>query len=124
MPLAPVMVFVHEDKRPFIATFPQNAMQSIEDEDEAEVAFDSIPGRVFKARVKRMFPAIAQGQLAPSGNLIDFSVPWKSGRVAYVIEVEDDLSEYKLARWQRRPDCNLHASLACSCRFFAKFYCA
>ncbi len=96
MPLAPVMVFVHEDKRPFIATFPQNAMQSIEDEDEAEVAFDSIPGRVFKARVKRMFPAIAQGQLAPSGNLIDFSVPWKSGRVAYVIEVEDDLSEYKL----------------------------
>jgi hypothetical protein len=43
-----------------------------------------------------MLPAMAQGQLAPTGNLIDFSVPWKSGRVAFVIEITDDLSAYKL----------------------------
>lgn len=96
LPLAPVMVFVHEDKKPFIASFPQNAMQSIAEGDEVEVAFDSIPGRVFHGQVKQMLPAMAQGQLAPSGNLIDFSAPWKSGRVAYAVEITDDLSEYKL----------------------------
>jgi multidrug resistance efflux pump len=99
MPLSPVMIFVHEDSKPFIATFPQHCIQSIEvgeHGNDAEIAFDSIPGRVFKGKVKGMLPAMAQGQLAPTGNLIDFSVPWKSGRVAFVIEITDDLSAYKL----------------------------
>jgi multidrug resistance efflux pump len=96
LPLAPVMIFVHEDKKPFIASFPQHVMQSIHDGDEVEVAFDSIPGRVFQGKVKQMLPAIAQGQLSPSGNLIDFSTPWRSGRVAYTVEIESDLSEYRL----------------------------
>jgi RND family efflux transporter MFP subunit len=99
LPLSPVMIFVHEDSKPFIATFPQHCLQSIEvgeHGNDAEVAFDSIPGRVFKGKVKGMLPAMAQGQLAPTGNLIDFSVPWKSGRVAFVIEITDDLSAYKL----------------------------
>jgi RND family efflux transporter MFP subunit len=99
LPLSPVMIFVHEDSKPFIATFPQHCIQSIEvgeHGNDAEMAFDSIPGRVFKGKVKAMLPAMAQGQLAPTGNLIDFSVPWKSGRVAFVIEITDDMSAYKL----------------------------
>jgi multidrug resistance efflux pump len=96
LPLSPVMIFVHVDKKPFIASFPQNVMQSIEEGNDVEVAFDSIPGRVFQGHVKQMLPAMAQGQLAPTGNLIDFSTPWKSGRVAYAVEITDDLSQYKL----------------------------
>jgi multidrug resistance efflux pump len=96
LPLQPVMVFIHQDDMPFIATFPQHCIQSISIGDEAEIAFDSIPGRVFKGKVKAMLPAMAQGQLSPSGNLIDFSVPWRSGRVAFVIDIEDDLSEFAL----------------------------
>jgi multidrug resistance efflux pump len=99
LPLSPVMVFVHEDTKPFIASFPQHCIQSIEvgeHGNDAEVAFDSVPGRVFKGKVKAMLPALAQGQLSPSGNLLDFSTPWRAGRVAFVIEITDDLSSYKL----------------------------
>jgi RND family efflux transporter MFP subunit len=99
LPLSPVMIFVHEDTKPFIASFPQHCIQSIEfgeHGNDAEIAFDSVPGRVFKGKVKAMLPALAQGQLSPSGNLMNFSVPWQSGRVAFVIEITDDISAYKL----------------------------
>jgi RND family efflux transporter MFP subunit len=99
LPLSPVMIFVHEDMKPFIATFPQHCIQSIEfgeHGNDAEIAFDSIPGRVFSGKVRAMLPAMSQGQLSPSGRLIDFSTPWRSGRVAFVIEVTDDMSAYKL----------------------------
>ena len=61
MPLSPVMIFVHEDTKPFIASFPQHCIQSIEvgeHGNDAEIAFDSIPGRVFKGKVRAMLPAI------------------------------------------------------------------
>ncbi|MCI0742510.1 MAG: HlyD family secretion protein [Gemmataceae bacterium] len=96
LPLRPVMVFVHNDNTPFIASFPQNCIHSIESGNEAEIAFDSIPGKVFRGKVKAMLPAMAQGQLSPTGSLIDFSIPWRSGRVAFVIDIEDDLSQYSL----------------------------
>ena len=44
------MVFVHEDDRTLAAGFQQNALQRVRPGDEAEVAFDAVPGRVFKGQ--------------------------------------------------------------------------
>jgi multidrug resistance efflux pump len=96
LPLAPVMVFVHSDEPVFAATFKQNALQGIDEGDEAEIAFPAIPGRVFKGHVTRVLPILGEGQLQASGKLLQFTMPQRPGRVPVVIEIEDDLSEYNL----------------------------
>ena len=64
-PLRPVMVFVNTDKRDqeFTAAFQQNSLQRVKAGDEAEAAFDAVPGRVFKGKVRLVLDAIAAGQL-------------------------------------------------------------
>ena len=96
LPLAPVMVFVHSDDPVFVAGYKQNALQHIDPGDHAEVAFDSVPGRVFKAKVKAIAPAVAQAQLAPTGRLISIEERDFHGRIPVLIEFEGDLSGYKL----------------------------
>jgi multidrug resistance efflux pump len=96
LPLSPVMVFVHSGDPVFIAGFKQNATQNIDPGDEAEVAFSSVPGRVFKAKVVKVFPAMAQGQLAPSGRLLSIEKTDTGGRIPVAIELEEDMSKYKL----------------------------
>jgi multidrug resistance efflux pump len=96
LPLAPVMVFVHSDEPVFIAGFKQNAIQNIDPGDKAEVAFSSIPGRVFKAKVIKVFPAMAEGQLSPTGKLISIEKTDTGGRIPVAIEFEEDMTKYKL----------------------------
>jgi multidrug resistance efflux pump len=67
LPLRPVMVFIHSDDNIFAAAFQQNALQRVRVGDEAEIAFDAIPGRIFKGRIKAVVDAVVQGQLQPSG---------------------------------------------------------
>ncbi len=50
LPLRPVMVFIHSDDNVFAAAFQQNALQRVRAGDEAEIAFDAIPGRCSRAR--------------------------------------------------------------------------
>jgi multidrug resistance efflux pump len=70
-PLRPAMVFVHSDDQYLAAGFQQNSLQRVRPGDEAEVAFDAIPGQVFKARVRNVLDAIAVGQLQATGTLQD-----------------------------------------------------
>jgi multidrug efflux pump subunit AcrA (membrane-fusion protein) len=72
-PLRPVMVFVNTDKRDqqFTAAFQQNSLQRVKAGDEAEAAFDAVPGRVFKGKVSLVLDAIAAGQFAATGTLVD-----------------------------------------------------
>jgi hypothetical protein len=76
--LRPVMVFVHSHDNLFAVAFQQNALQRVRVGDEAEIAFDAIPGRVFKGRIKRVIDAVSQfvadahgSQSMPDGNAID-----------------------------------------------------
>jgi multidrug resistance efflux pump len=90
------MVFVNSHEPIFIAGFRQNAAQHIDAGDLAEVAFDSIPGRVFTARVKGVLPALAEGQVQPSGKLIGINEADMRGRVPVQIELTQDMSDFKL----------------------------
>jgi multidrug resistance efflux pump len=99
VPLRPAMVFVNTGPRDatLIAGFQQNSLQRVKVGDEAEVAYDAVPGRVFKARVRHVIDAIPDGQLQPTGVLQDVGLP-SGGRVLAVIDVEEDLSAYQIPR--------------------------
>ena len=95
-PLRPVMVFVHNDDRTLAAGFQQNALQRVRPGDEAEVAFDAVPGRVFKGKVLRVLDAIASGQFQATGSLQDMGERLPGGRAVAVIEIDDDMSSYNI----------------------------
>jgi multidrug resistance efflux pump len=97
-PLRPVMVFVNSEQRDkeLGAAFQQNALQRVKAGDEAEIAFDAVPGRVFKGKVQQVLDAIAAGQFQPSGTLIDFGAPTPGGRALAVINIVDSLSDYQI----------------------------
>jgi multidrug resistance efflux pump len=93
------MTFVHADEVELWAGFRQNGMQNLKVGHKAEIIFDGIPGRAFTGHVEKVSPAIAQGQLMPSGELINFDLAVQraqQGRIAIMISVDDDLSDYHL----------------------------
>jgi multidrug resistance efflux pump len=94
LPLRPVMIFLHDEKPKFTAAFLQNSAQRIEQDSKAEFILPAVPGRFFKARVAAVGAFIPQGQLQPSGNLIDPEQIKGEGRILVSIEPEEDLSKY------------------------------
>jgi multidrug resistance efflux pump len=64
--------------------------------DEAEIAFDAIPGRVFKGRVKYVLDAIATGQLQATGALQDMGASIPGGRAVALIDVDEDTAGYNI----------------------------
>ena len=96
-PLRPVMVFVNTDESDKVlgAAFQQNSLQRVKAGDEAEVAFDAVPGRVFKGKVRQVIDAIAAGQLQPTGGLVDPGA-LTGGRALATIDIEEDLSNYQI----------------------------
>lgn len=94
LPLRPVMVFLHKEKPKFTAAFLQNSAQRIEEGSNAEFILLAVPGRFFKGKVTAVGAYIPQGQLQPSGNLIDPEQIKGEGRILVLIEPEEDLSKY------------------------------
>ena len=97
-PLRPVMVFVNTNKhdQELGAAFQQNSLQRVKAGDEAEIAFDAVPGRVFKGKVRLVLDAIAAGQLQATGALVDFGERTEGGRALAVIDIEEDMVGYQI----------------------------
>jgi multidrug resistance efflux pump len=89
MPLRPVMIFVHKESLYFVGWFRQNSMLRLTAGDDAEVAFDGIRGRVFSGKVVAILPALAEGQVQPTGNLINLMAAPFPGRIGVRIEITD-----------------------------------
>lgn len=64
----PVMTFV-ENEFQVLALFNQNELHQVEAGDEAEIALDTMPGRIIKAQVDSIVWAQGQGQLPLTGTL-------------------------------------------------------
>jgi multidrug resistance efflux pump len=98
VPLRPVMVFVNTDPKDQAlgAAFQQNSLQRVKAGDEAEVAFDAVPGRVFKGKVRLVLDAIAAGQFQATGTLQDFGTRTEGGRALAIIDITDDMSGYQI----------------------------
>ncbi len=89
MPLRPVMIFVHEDEAAYTAWFRQNSMLRLKVGYEAEIAFDGIPGEVFTGVVEMVSPALSEGQLQPTGNMLNVSTAMYPGRIPVMIKITD-----------------------------------
>jgi multidrug resistance efflux pump len=97
--LRTAMVFINTGERDqqLGAAFQQNSLQRVKAGDEAEVAFDAVPGRVFKAKVSVVQDAIATGQLGTSPGLVEPETRFGNGRAVAVIDViDEDLSKYQI----------------------------
>jgi multidrug resistance efflux pump len=95
LPLRPSMVFIPDEGHYFAAWMRQNSLLRLNPGDEAEVAFDGIPGRVFKGRVKDVITVIGEGQVQPSGTLLSYTGLPPPGRVPVIIEITDpDYAQY------------------------------
>ena len=90
LPLRPLLIFVHSEASVFAAAFQQNALQRVEVGNEAEVAFDAIPGRIFHGSVSSLSSPVADGQLLASGELINPEDRPDPGRSLAIIEIKDD----------------------------------
>jgi len=88
-----VMVFLPRDEAALIGWYRQNSLLRLKAGDEAEVAFDALPGQVFKAKVKQVLPAIAEGQLSGTADLIEYRENTVAGRMAVELELDDPLIE-------------------------------
>jgi multidrug resistance efflux pump len=64
----PVMTFV-ENEFQVLALFGQNELHQVAAGDEAEIALDTMPGRIIKAQVDSIVWAQGQGQLPMSGSV-------------------------------------------------------
>ncbi len=97
-PLRPAMVFVNTEERDqeLGAAFQQNSLQRVKGGDEAEIAFDAVPGRVFKGKVRIVLDAIAAGQIQATGTLVDVGARTVGGRALALIDVTDDMSGYQI----------------------------
>jgi multidrug resistance efflux pump len=97
-PLRPVMAFVNTDvhDQGLGAAFQQNSLQRVKAGDEAEVAFDAVPGRVFRGSVRLVLDAIAAGQIQASGALVDYGARVEGGRALAIIDIDEDLSGYQI----------------------------
>ena len=108
LPLSPVMVFLHTDKQYFVVTYKQNVLQGIRPGAEVEIAFNAIPGRVFSGEVDRMLPVLGEGQISPSGRLLQFAQVARPGRAPVLVSVTDDLSGYHLPIGAQAQVCGVH----------------
>ena len=98
MPFRPAMTFIHTGPkdRVIVGSFWQNSLQRIQPGDEVEVIYKALPGRVFKGKVDRVLPVLAEGQTTTSGTLTTVDAMTVPGRVPVVITLDDDLSAYHL----------------------------
>jgi multidrug resistance efflux pump len=94
-PFRPAMVFVNVDDRALAAGFQQNALLRVKPGDEAEIAFDGAPGRIFKGKVRNVLEVISSGQIQASGALQEMAERSQEGRAIAIIGLEAAVTDYK-----------------------------
>jgi len=94
VPIFPIMTFITDNSEVFIAGFNQHPMQNIKVGNEAEVIFPGIPGRVFKAKVDKILPALAEGELSPNRSMYSLPYELPEGQVPVFLTFEDDLQDF------------------------------
>ncbi|HEY1474143.1 MAG TPA: HlyD family secretion protein [Pseudolabrys sp.] len=96
--LRTAMLFVNTgpQDQELAAAFQQNSLQRVDAGDEAEVAFEAVPGRVFEAKVRTVVDAIAAGQILSSLRLIEPEARTTTGRAVAIIDVTDEMRNYQI----------------------------
>jgi multidrug resistance efflux pump len=93
----PVMTVIDTATPLVIASFSQGALSFVAVGDEVELAFDRLPGRTVTGRVEAILPATGQGQLPPSGTLLEWTDQPIPGRFGVRLEIDDQYRDLPLA---------------------------
>jgi len=97
MSMNPAMVFLPKSESTIIGWFRQNSLLRLTRGAEAEVTFDALPGQVFSGKVRQVYPVIAEGQVLPTADLIEFAPQTTTGRIPVIIDLDDPkFNEYDL----------------------------
>ena len=101
LPRMPVMSFV-EQEHIILAMFGQNELHQVEPGNEAEIALETYPGRIIKAKVDSIVWAQGQGQLPLTGTLPDTGPsPLPEGRFAVKLVLDGPDKDLFLAAGAR-----------------------
>jgi multidrug resistance efflux pump len=92
----PVMTVVATAKPMIIASFSQGSLAFVEVGDEVELAFDRLPGRTLSGWVDSIVPATGQGQLPPSGILLEWTDNPIAGRFGVRLKLNDPHADIPL----------------------------
>jgi multidrug resistance efflux pump len=96
IPALPVMTFVNTDSIALIAGFGQEPVKNIKIGDPAEVIFTAVPGETFQGKVKRVLPALAEGELNVNRNLYSLNQNILPGQIPVIIDMDKNISELGL----------------------------
>ena len=111
-PFRPAMVFVNVDDRALAAGFQQNALLRVKPGDEAEIAFDGAPGRIFKGKVRNVLDVISTGQLQASGALQEMAERTPRGPGGRHHRSRSGSGRLQVSRRLGSPGGAVHAALA------------
>jgi multidrug resistance efflux pump len=100
MPLNEVMTFVENDYQIY-GFFMQNELHQVQAGNEAEITFQTWPGRIIKAHVDSILWAQGQGQMDASGNLPNTTITVPPGRFPVKLVVADRDKDVFLAAGAR-----------------------
>ncbi len=90
------MLFVPKEKQFLVASFPQGAVANFEPGLEAEIAFMSLPGQIFPAKVFRVLPITAEGQFMNTGSVQATPSGAGNGNILVQFEYGDDVEALNL----------------------------
>jgi multidrug resistance efflux pump len=96
VPFKPLMAFVVGEQPTLVGSFAQKTVSEIEPGMEAEVIFKQYPGRCFKVKVRRVLPAIAEGELDASGELLTTTPASAKGYIPVVFDYDEEIANLKL----------------------------
>ncbi len=96
IPALPAMTFVDSNSATLIAGFGPEPVTNIKAGDPAEVIFPSIPGRTFQGKVKRILPALAEGELNINRNMYSVSRALPEGQIPVIIQLDQNISSLGL----------------------------
>lgn len=85
----PVLTFINDEKYEIAATYRQEVINRIKPGDEVEIALDTYPGRTLSATVETIYRDIPQGQVVPSGQLVE-TARAPHGFIFVAFELADD----------------------------------
>lgn len=97
MRMNPGMVSLPKGESTLVGWYRQNSLLRLTPGTEAEVTFNALPGEIFSGKVRMVYPVIAEGQLLPTADLIEFKEQTASGRIPVIIDLDDPkFAEYDL----------------------------
>ncbi len=95
-PFQPMMTFINASTATLVAGFAPEPSSNIDPGDEAEVVFPAYPGMTFQGRVRRVLPAVAEGELKPSQDMVSFARQLPQGLIPVIIDLDKNLSQIGL----------------------------